>query len=328
MLTSAAIASYRENGYLLVEQAVEPALLDELRRVTAALIDASRAVTVSDEIYDLDEGHSAARPRLTRIKLPHKRHPIYAEALRSPRIVGVLQHLLGPDVLLQTSKLNTKAPGGGAAVEWHQDWAFYPHTNDDLLALGLMLDDVDAANGPLMVIPGSHKGPVLSHHNRDGVFCGAIDPDDPLFEQHRAVTLTGRAGDMTVHHARTLHGSAPNRSDRPRMILFFECTAADAWPAGDLGRPAREGDLRPADNRAAGRAGAGPPATPPAARCRLDLQDPEERRRTQRLRGVAGQPVRRSGGQSAGPLSRAIGAGAQEPICALGILAQGGDRRG
>jgi ectoine hydroxylase-related dioxygenase (phytanoyl-CoA dioxygenase family) len=230
MLTSGEIASYRESGYLLVEQAIDAALLSELRRVTEALIDASRAVAVSDDVYDLEEGHTAERPRLTRIKLPHKRHPVYAEALRSARIVGVLRDLLGPDVLLQTSKLNTKAPGGGAAVEWHQDWAFYPHTNDDLLALGLMLDDVAPANGPLMVIPGSHKGAVLSHHNRDGVFCGAIDPGDPLFERDRAVTLTGRAGDLTVHHARTLHGSAPNRSDRARMILFFECTAADAWP--------------------------------------------------------------------------------------------------
>ncbi len=80
-----------------------------------------------------------------------------------PEIKAVLQALLGPTVRLQTTKLNTKAPGGGAAVEWHQDWAFYPHTNDDLLAIGLILADVDEANGPLMVIPGSHKGPTLSH---------------------------------------------------------------------------------------------------------------------------------------------------------------------
>ena len=98
--------------------------------------------------------------------------------------------LLGPDTVLITSKLNTKAPGGGRAVEWHQDWAFYPHTNDDLLACGILLEDVDQDNGPLMAIPGTHRGPILSHHV-DGVFSGAIDPDDPLFEPTRAVTLTG-----------------------------------------------------------------------------------------------------------------------------------------
>ncbi|MEL7140036.1 MAG: phytanoyl-CoA dioxygenase family protein, partial [Pseudomonadota bacterium] len=104
-----------------------------------------------------------------------------------------------------------------------------PHTNDDLLAFGLMLEDVTPDNGPLMVIPGSHRGPLLSHH-ANGVFCGAVDPDDPAFAREKAVTLTGKAGSMTVHHARTLHGSAPNMSDRARMILFYECAAADAWP--------------------------------------------------------------------------------------------------
>ncbi|MFO1035309.1 MAG: phytanoyl-CoA dioxygenase family protein [Geminicoccaceae bacterium] len=229
MLSEEQIRLYHEQGYLLVEDVIEPALLDRLRRSTADMIERSRKVTVSDAIFDLDEGHTAVTPRLTRIKSPHLNVPGFDEVMHAPRVKAVLQQLLGPTVRLQTTKLNTKAPGGGAAVEWHQDWAFYPHTNDDLLALGLMLGDVDEANGPLMVIPGSHKGPVLSHF-RDGVFAGAIDPDDPLFERDRIVTLTGRAGSMTVHHVRILHGSAPNRSDRARQICFYECAAADAWP--------------------------------------------------------------------------------------------------
>jgi ectoine hydroxylase-related dioxygenase (phytanoyl-CoA dioxygenase family) len=142
--------------------------------------------------------------------------------------------LLGKDISLKTSKLNTKAPGGGAAVEWHQDWAFYPHTNDNVLALGLMLNDVDIDNGPLMVIPKSHKGPVLSHNN-NGVFCGAINPNDKGFDISKAVTLTGKARSMTIHHARTLHGSAPNNSEKNRLILFYECNSADAWPLVGVG---------------------------------------------------------------------------------------------
>jgi len=201
-----------------------------MRDIAYDFIEKSRAVSVSDDVFDLDDGHSAEAPRLTRIKLPHRQHPYFWEVAKSSGITEVLRQLLGPDVLLQTSKLNTKAPGGGAAVEWHQDWAFYPHTNDCILACGLMLEDVHLANGPLQVIPGSHKGPVLDHNNKDGVFCGAIDPDDPEFHADKAVTLTGKAGSMTVHHARTLHGSAPNRSDRARLILFYECLAADAWP--------------------------------------------------------------------------------------------------
>ncbi|MFC4671847.1 phytanoyl-CoA dioxygenase family protein [Seohaeicola nanhaiensis] len=229
MLTAEQKRFYAENGYLKVENAVTPEQLTRLREITYGLIDASRTVTESNAAYDLDKGHTADTPRLTRIKLPHRQDPYFWEVLRDSPLTQVLNELLGPDTVLLTSKLNTKAPGGGRAVEWHQDWAFYPHTNDDLLAFGLMLEDVDEANGPLMVIPGTHRGPILSHH-ANGVFAGAIDPDDPLFERDRIVTLTGKAGDMTVHHVRTLHGSAPNTSDRARLILFYELAAGDAWP--------------------------------------------------------------------------------------------------
>ena len=229
MLSGAQKAFYAENGYLLVEDAVTPAQLARMQAIAGEFIEASRSVAESNEVYELDAGHGPDTPRLTRIKLPHKQHPYFWEILTKSRVTEVLNDLLGPDTTLLTSKLNTKAPGGGAAVEWHQDWAFYPHTNDDLLAFGIMLGDVGPKNGPLMVIPGSHRGPVLSHH-ANGVFCGAIDPADPLFEKDRIVTLTGKAGAMTVHHARLLHGSAPNTSDRARMLLFYEMARADAWP--------------------------------------------------------------------------------------------------
>lgn len=229
MLTQDQKDFYADNGYLMVENAVTPDQLARLRQITADLIEASRSVAASNDVYDIDKGHSAQTPRLTRIKLPHKRDPFFWEVLRNSGMTEVLADLLGPDTTLITSKLNTKAPGGGAAVEWHQDWPFYPHTNDDLLAFGLMLEDVDLENGPLMVVPGTHKGPILDH-SANGVFAGAINPDDPLFERDRIVTLTGKAGSMTVHHARTLHGSAPNTSDRNRFILFYEIARADAWP--------------------------------------------------------------------------------------------------
>jgi len=220
---------YHENGYLLVENVLTETELKKLQKITYDLIDKSRTISESNEAYDLDEGHCADQPRLTRIKLPHKQDPYYWDILTKSKVTQVLTDLLGADTTLITAKLNTKAPGGGQAVEWHQDWAFYPHTNDSLLAFGIMLEDVTPDNGPLMVIPGTHKGPLLSHKNRD-VFCGAIHPDDPLFEKEKAVTLTGKAGSMTVHHVRTLHGSAPNMSDKNRLILFYELASADAWP--------------------------------------------------------------------------------------------------
>ena len=141
----------------------------------------------------------------------------------------MLQKLWGPAIRFDISKLNLKSAGYGAPVEWHQDWAFYPHTNDDLAAVGIMMDDVDDANGPLLVIPGSHKGPIFDHH-ADGVFCGAMDPARGEVDYRTAVPLIGPAGSITIHHARTVHGSATNSSGRPRRLLLHQYRAADAWP--------------------------------------------------------------------------------------------------
>jgi ectoine hydroxylase-related dioxygenase (phytanoyl-CoA dioxygenase family) len=122
-----------------------------------------------------------------------------------------------------------KSAGYGAAVEWHQDWAFYPHSNDDVLATGLYLDDCGMENGPLLVVPGTHKGPVYDHH-ADGYFAGAMAPEIEGLDYAKAVPLTGKAGSMTIHHARLVHGSALNASSKPRRLLLHEYTAADAWP--------------------------------------------------------------------------------------------------
>ncbi|EBA05777.1 phytanoyl-CoA dioxygenase family protein [Sagittula stellata] len=229
MLTEEQKAFYAENGYLKVDSVLTADQLSRAQSIVTDWIEGSRSVTESDDLYDLDQGHSAETPCLTRVKLPHRNDPFFWDLLTASRVTEVLNDLLGPSTIINTSKLNCKAPGGGAAVEWHQDWAFYPATNDDLLAFGVLLEDMDEENGPLMVIPGSHRGPVLSHHH-EGHFCGAVSPDDPDFDLSKAVTLTGRAGDMTVHHVRALHGSAPNRSTRARKILFYECASADAWP--------------------------------------------------------------------------------------------------
>src|SRR5206468_10233140 len=98
-----------------------------------------------------------------------------------------------------------------------------------LLAVGVMLDDCTSDNGPLMVVPGSHRGPIFDHH-AEGHFCGAIDPGAIRDEIARAVPLTGRAGSMSFHHVRLVHGSAQNISSLPRTLLLYEYAAADAWP--------------------------------------------------------------------------------------------------
>jgi phytanoyl-CoA hydroxylase len=229
MLSAREVASYHERGYVVVPDVLTPGELAEVRRAVDEIVEGARSVTKHDGVYDLEEGHSPEAPRVRRIKAPHRLRPVFDRIARHPKVTGVLADLIGPNIRLHNTKLNMKWAGYGSGVEWHQDWAFYPHTNDDVLATGIYLDDCDMENGPLMVIPGTHEGPVYDHH-ANGRFCGAIDVESAGLDISRAVPLTGKAGTMTVHHARLLHGSVDNRSGRPRRLLLHEYAAADAWP--------------------------------------------------------------------------------------------------
>ena len=241
MLDEAQIASYEGNGYLTVESVLTAGELEELRRVTDEFVEKSRTVTANDEIFDLESGHSASSPSLRRIKHPLTRHPVYARYARHDPILDLVECLLGPNLRFHNNKVNMKNPSDGSAVEWHQDWAFYPHTNDDLLEVGIALDDMTVENGALMVIPESHRGRTWNHH-QDGLFVGAIT--DPAFRADGAVPVTVRAGGITLHHVRMVHGSRPNRSGRPRRMFFIGFCAADAWPLVPSGDSLEEMDDR------------------------------------------------------------------------------------
>src|SRR5437016_6095867 len=229
MISDKDVATYRETGWLVVERVFDAAELASARQRIAEVVAASGSVTEHTDVYDLEPNHRPDAPRVRRIKTPHKHFPLFWDLARSPKLVSILQKLLGPEVRLHGSKINMKAPHYGSPVEWHQDWAFYPHTNDDLLAVGVMLDDTTVENGAMLVLPGTHRGPVYDHHS-EGSFCGAMDPSAVDLDFSKAVPTTGPAGSMSFHHVRLVHGSAQNTSDRPRTLLLYEYAAADAWP--------------------------------------------------------------------------------------------------
>ncbi len=135
MISDRDVLFYRENGYLVVPGVLEPAMVESLRQEMALILDKARGVTAHTDVYDLEPGHRPEAPRVRRIKTPHKFFPGFQKLYREPRLVGILQKLLGADIRLHGSKINLKAEHYGSPVEWHQDWAFYPHTNDDLLAV-------------------------------------------------------------------------------------------------------------------------------------------------------------------------------------------------
>ena len=234
MLNQDQLSAYREDGFLVIRSVFDVDTVSRMRMAVDRLIGEARGLTEHNAVYDLDPAHTPQRPRVRRIKQPHLVDPVFDEVMRNPTLLGWLSQLLPSGVRIKSSKLNMKEGGGGAPVEWHQDWAFYPHTNDDVLAVGVMLDDCKMENGPLLLLPGSHKGPVHDHHS-GGFFCGAMDPQACDVDFSKAVASIGPAGSISIHHARLVHGSAENLSSDPRKLLLFEFTAADAWPLLGIG---------------------------------------------------------------------------------------------
>ncbi len=223
-----------ENGYLVVENAVSDDLLAKLQQDFSGWVEESRehSEAYGETLdgrprFDLEGGHNAEKPALRRVNAPIEVSDAYYEAMADSHMTDAVADLIGPNIKLHHTKINSKLPGGATAVKWHQDFPFTPHSNDDLITALLMVDDVTAENGPLEVVAGSHKGPLCGlWHN--GVFTGSVADDIAARSQAEAKTCTGRAGSVCLMHTRLLHGSAPNRSKNPRTLFISVYSAEDA----------------------------------------------------------------------------------------------------
>ena len=229
MIKEDQVNSFNEKGYLVVENLLPENILKDLQKVTDDFVEQSRSINENDAIFDLSDSHTSENPVVRRLKDPHLIHTVYSDIIKNNLITDVVSKLIGDNLRLEHTKLNFKTAKGGEAIEWHQDWAFYPHTNDDIVEVGIFLDDCGNENGPLLCVPGSHKGPIDDHHY-NGYFIGAVDPSNSHYNLETAEPIVAKAGSISVHHVRCLHGSRKNNSEKSRRVLFAGYCAADAWP--------------------------------------------------------------------------------------------------
>ena len=238
MLTDRQVAEFWRDGVVTVPDAVNPTQLAALRADLDGWVEESRSheepwgeTLDGRPRFDVQPGHSAARPALRRVAAPSEVSNAHYEVMVDSAMVDMVTALIGPDVKVHHSKVNTKLPGSATEVEWHQDFPYTPHSNTDLVTALLMVDEVTEENGPLEVAPGSHDGPLHSLWH-DGTFTGAIAPDVASGLRRDAVRCTGEAGSVCLMHTKLAHGSAPNRSDRPRTLFICVYAAGDALPGG------------------------------------------------------------------------------------------------
>ncbi len=233
-LTQDQLDQFWRDGVLVVENAVSEQDLADMRSVFSDWVEQSRAhdadygETLDGRArFDLEPGHTAQTPALRRVQSPEEISKIYANIMRRAQTVDWVAQLVGPAIKFHHGKINSKLPGAATKVKFHQDFPFQPMTNDDMVTALLFVDEVTLENGPLEVVPGTHKGPLYAHwHN--GVFTGAVA--DEVFESHaeKAIKCTGKAGSVCLMHSSVLHGSAPNLSKEPRTLYITTYYAEDA----------------------------------------------------------------------------------------------------
>ena len=232
---------YRKNGYLVKENLIPIKEIKRINNIVKNIIfrEKKKKIKIKNQggIQSYDNYHfvynsnSSKNKQILRLNNPQNRHQIFFEISRNRKIISIVKKLIGGTVRFHLGKLNFKLPNKkGGEIAWHQDWAFYPHTNDDLITVGIYLEDCNEENGPLKVIPGSHKKQVLNHHSEENNFIGKINTKRSKINVKKNVSLMGSAGTVTFFHCRTIHGSGLNHTSNNRPLLLFAYRACDAWP--------------------------------------------------------------------------------------------------
>src|ERR1043165_8818254 len=217
MLTRAQIDAFWRDGFIVAADAVTPAELAALR----ADLD-------SRPRFDMGAEHSAERPALRRVNNPSDLYPAYETVMRNSAMVDMVADLIGPNVKFHHCKINLKLPGSRTEVGYHQDFAYTPHTNDDIVTALLLIDDMTLENGCLTSVPGSHRGPMHTLFDGDR-FTGTMADATVQTMKAREVPITGKAGSVCLMNTRLAHGSEANRSHRHRPLYICVYPAADAF---------------------------------------------------------------------------------------------------
>lgn len=204
---------YRENGYLILHEALSPEEVGRLKEETARISrNADGAIGGIDPVPP-EVSDDEAMKRVLCIHFPHKLSRIFHEALAQPAVVDVLTRVVGPNVKCMQSMLFLKA-SGKAGQAWHQDEDFIPTRDRSLIGAWIALDDATVENGCLWVLPGSHQRGILwpqKFHFDTRFDCTRESYDFP-WKDEDSVPVEVKAGSVVFFNGYLLHRSLPNRA--------------------------------------------------------------------------------------------------------------------
>jgi len=195
----------------------------EAARTSASyVIDGNRYSDAGDSTVQFE--HRPGSETIRVVEPFHHHDACFDRLIDDARIVAPMRELVGSArISLFTDKINLKRPREGSGFRWHQDSPYWGHACghvDRLPNVMLALDDATRENGCFRVIRASHTGGVLPGLEGQGTL-GPLFTDPRYFDVADQVLVEIPAGSLAFFSPHTVHGSEPNRSERPRRALVL-----------------------------------------------------------------------------------------------------------
>jgi ectoine hydroxylase-related dioxygenase (phytanoyl-CoA dioxygenase family) len=215
-LSPAQQAFYHENGYLLDLPAVYTP--EEMARINAELPQLLALLKPGETTNEIREWHHTST--------------YLFDIVMNPRILDLVEGILGPNFYVWGSHFFIKPPHSPGTVPWHQDAYYWPLSPCNTVTAWLAFDDVDEVNGGMKLIPGSQHGGLIKHRQKDDanatLALGLEDGTD--FKTDTAVQFRLKAGQISLHDDRAIHGSQANPSDRRRAGYTIRYSGTNVKP--------------------------------------------------------------------------------------------------
>ncbi len=195
---------YKKNGYLIGLPPVFDS--NQVRQLNAGLNELLKLLRPGEDAKDIREWHESSR--------------FLYDICTNETILNYVEDILGPDFYLWGSNFFIKPPQSSSTVGWHQDTYYWPLEPKISATVWLAFEDVDEKNAAMKVIPGSHTAGLLKHSrssDTDSVL--TLECEQGQFREDSAVSLNLRAGQVSMHDDKIVHGSPANHSDRRRAGL-------------------------------------------------------------------------------------------------------------
>ena len=221
-------AFFQQQGYLIVPDLLSRGEVAECQREVQRLHQLAADLEASQdplsnhfqrEPFSQAPNHNGL-PVLRKIENTRALSPCFTQLAAHPRLVAIVQSLLGADLLLFRSTLMLKPAFHGSAHALHQDSAYWPMEPPALVTASIALDDATPDNGCIKVIPGSHHWGLQEWgHIAQEQEAPLTNRDD--IDRSRQIDVPLAAGSAVLFHSLMVHGSGPNQTDRPRNTALY-----------------------------------------------------------------------------------------------------------